>query len=179
MHGRRGAVRGVLRPLQLRGARGTADFQRFDGNLAMIRISNTAKYTAAFTPTTTYGVESDTKLFLGTAAPLIDAKGHAITNHGVTTSGAIPATYTVRQHLYGYSGGGNSSIYVLDSDYPSVTSIPVGAIATVSGQLVTVTNVGIPGSLQYFNGNPGHIIDISPTVGNIFAGTTITFTWQA
>jgi hypothetical protein len=65
------------------GARGTADFQRFDGLLALIRISNTAKYSATFTPTTTYGVEGDTKLFLGKAAPLIDAKGHITTNTGV------------------------------------------------------------------------------------------------
>jgi hypothetical protein len=73
------------------GARGTADFQRFDGLLALIRISNTAKYSATFTPTTTYGVEADTKLFLGKAAPLIDAKGHITTNTGVAVSTDFPA----------------------------------------------------------------------------------------
>jgi hypothetical protein len=72
------------------GARGTADFQRFDGLLALIRISNTAKYSATFTPTTTYGVEADTKLFLGKAAPLIDAKGHITTNNGVSVSTDFP-----------------------------------------------------------------------------------------
>ena len=73
------------------GARGTADFQRFDGNLALIRISNTAKYTGTFTPTNTYGVESDTKLFLGLNDPLVDSKSHSITNHGVATSTDFPA----------------------------------------------------------------------------------------
>ena len=72
------------------GARGLADFQRFDGQLALIRISNTAKYTGTFTPTKSYGVESDTKLFLGKYDPLVDAKGHAVTNHGVTTNTDFP-----------------------------------------------------------------------------------------
>lgn len=79
------------------GARGPADFQRFDGLLAMIRISNTAKYSTTFTPTITYGVEGDTKLFLGLVDPLTDAKGHITTNNGVTVSTDFPTppTYTL------------------------------------------------------------------------------------
>ena len=73
------------------GARGPASFQRFDGLLALVRISNTAKYATEFTPTIAYGVEADTKLLLGKAVPLIDAKGHAITNNGVTTSTSFPS----------------------------------------------------------------------------------------
>ena len=63
----------------------------FDGKMALVRISNTAKYLTAFTATTTYGVEADTKLFLGLDNPLVDAKGHTITNNGVTTSASFPA----------------------------------------------------------------------------------------
>ena len=63
----------------------------FDGKMALVRISNTAKYLTAFTATTTYGVEADTKLFLGSVNPLVDAKGHTITNNGVTTSASFPA----------------------------------------------------------------------------------------
>lgn len=66
--------------------------QHFSGRLALVRISNTAKYATTFTPTVTYGVEADTKLFLGGAVPLIDAKGHAITNTSVTTSTDFPVT---------------------------------------------------------------------------------------
>lgn len=62
----------------------------FDGKMALVRISNTAKYLTAFTATTTYGVEADTKLFLGLDNPLVDAKGHTITNNGVTTSASFP-----------------------------------------------------------------------------------------
>jgi hypothetical protein len=62
----------------------------FDGKMALVRISNTAKYLTAFTATTTYGVEADTKLFLGLDNPLVDAKGHTITNNGVTTSVSFP-----------------------------------------------------------------------------------------
>ena len=62
----------------------------FDGKMALIRISNTAKYLTAFTATTTYGVEADTKLFLGSDNPLVDSKSHTITNNGVTTSTSFP-----------------------------------------------------------------------------------------
>jgi hypothetical protein len=65
------------------GARGPADFQRFDGRLAMVRISNTAKYSAPFTPTVTYGVDADTKLFLSSDTPLVDLSYYEL--NGVTT----------------------------------------------------------------------------------------------
>jgi hypothetical protein len=63
----------------------------FDGKMAMVRISNTAKYLTAFTATTTYGVEADTKLFLGKVNPTVDSLAHAITNNGVTTSTSFPS----------------------------------------------------------------------------------------
>jgi hypothetical protein len=47
------------------------DASYFDGKMAMIRISNTAKYLTAFTPSTTYDVEADTVLFLDSDTPLI------------------------------------------------------------------------------------------------------------
>ena len=62
----------------------------FDGKMALVRISNTAKYLTAFTATTTYGVEADTKLFLSLTTPLVDSKSHTITNNGVTTSTSFP-----------------------------------------------------------------------------------------
>jgi hypothetical protein len=62
----------------------------FDGKMAMVRISNTAKYLTAFTATTSYGVEADTKLFLSKLNPLVDAKAHAITNTGVSLSTNFP-----------------------------------------------------------------------------------------
>lgn len=73
------------------GKRGQIPYQYFNGKLAMIRISNTDKYTGAFTPTTSYGVETDTILFLGKAVPLIDAKGHITSNSGVTVNTDFPA----------------------------------------------------------------------------------------
>jgi len=63
----------------------------FDGKLAMVRISNTAKYLAPFTATTTYGVEADTKLFLGKLNPVVDNKSHTMTINGVTTSTDFPS----------------------------------------------------------------------------------------
>ena len=62
----------------------------FDGKMAMVRISSTAKYTEAFTATTTYGVEGDTRLFLGKVNPTVDAKNHTVTNNGVALSSDFP-----------------------------------------------------------------------------------------
>jgi len=75
------------------GARGPATFQLFDGDLALIRISNAVKYTTTFTPTITYGVESDTKLFLGPITPLVDTSvsAHTITNNGVSITTNFPS----------------------------------------------------------------------------------------
>jgi hypothetical protein len=63
----------------------------FDGKMAMVRISNTAKYLTTFSATTTYGVEADTKLFLNKLNPLVDSMSHTITNNGVTTSTSFPS----------------------------------------------------------------------------------------
>jgi hypothetical protein len=61
-----------------------------NGKMAMVRISSTAKYTETFTATTTYGVEGDTRLFLGKVNPTVDGKAHAITNNGVALSSDFP-----------------------------------------------------------------------------------------
>jgi hypothetical protein len=72
------------------GSLSPANGSPFDGKLALVRISNAAKYTADFTATTKYGVESDTKLFLSKLNPTVDAKSHSITNTGITTSTSFP-----------------------------------------------------------------------------------------
>jgi hypothetical protein len=58
----------------------------FDGKMAMVRISNTAKYAAAFTSTVTYGVESDTRLFLDLGYPLSDTSYYELNNVSVVTN---------------------------------------------------------------------------------------------
>jgi hypothetical protein len=63
---------------------------QFNGKLTMVRISNAVKYATAFTATTTYGVEADTKLFLSSDTPLVDSMSHTITNNGVTISTDFP-----------------------------------------------------------------------------------------
>jgi hypothetical protein len=62
----------------------------FDGKLAMVRISSFAKYTEAFTATTTYGVEGDTRLFLDKINPTVDSNEHRILNNGVSLSSDFP-----------------------------------------------------------------------------------------
>jgi hypothetical protein len=153
------------------GKRGQITYQYFNGKLAMIRISNTAKYTAAFTATVTYGVEADTILFLGKAVPLIDAKGHITSNTGVSTNSSFPVTYTVRQWLGSYSpGSSNSGLYVRLSDYPDADSIPVGAKTAIG--TVSITEV------DTYSGTPVQYLQLAPgqTMGS---GDYFTFVWSS
>lgn len=227
----------------------------FDGQLAMVRISNAAKYSAAFTPSTTYGVAADTKLFLGSDTPLVDlsyyelngvttsasnsgalyfskstypdldkqiqvgntvvnadtsasatvtaavytadpanwgvdyspafmtavytanfsGSRHTVVNNGVTLTTAFPNTYTVRQWLGGYTGGGtNSSLIVLLADYPAAASIPTGATVVIGGVVKTVlSNM----ALDYNNtGTPCRQFTIESGI-SLTRGDTVTFTW--
>jgi hypothetical protein len=129
----------------------------FDGKMAMIRISDAAKYLTAFTPTTTYNFETGTKLFLSKFTPTIDTVQHTITNNGVTTSTDLPQTFT--GHPHPYDGGTLNATYSLFGD-PNITAfaaIPVGARITsnLSGfgiRLVT-GNQSIPaGRMITYNG---------------------------
>ena len=73
------------------GRLGPVNNAPFNGKMAMVRISNAAKYTGSFTATTTYNVEADTKLFLSKFNPTVDAKAHTITNQGISLSTDFPA----------------------------------------------------------------------------------------
>ena len=134
----------------------------FDGKMAMVRISNSAKYSATFTPTTTYNFETGTKLFLSKFTPTIDTVQHTITNNGVTTSTDLPQTFI--GHLNPYNGGNLGATYSLFGD-PNITAfaaIPVGARITSNlsgfgirlvtgnqsipaGRMITYDNTGLPG----------------------------------
>ena len=135
----------------------------FDGKMAMIRISNTAKYLTAFTATTTYGIDGDTKLFLGKYAPWTDNTGlRAVANINVSTATSFPQSFT--GHLNPYNGGQLGATYSIFGD-PNITTfaaIPVGAritsnlagfgtrlvtsnISIPAGQMITYDNTGLPG----------------------------------
>jgi len=155
---------------------GVSGSSHFDGKLALVRISNAVKYATAFTPTTTYGADADTKLFLSSDTPLIGSNAHVITNYHANTSTQFPITYTARQWLDGYSGGGaNSALYILLADYPDASIIPLGAKAKVSGNAHVV--VGSLATEAY--GQPCWLIQFNNPNENIVKGTTVTLTWQA
>jgi hypothetical protein len=125
----------------------------FDGKLAMIRISNAAKYLTAFTPSTAYGVESDTVLFLDSDTPLIRQSYYEL--NGLTAS----------------ANGGNT-IYFAKSTYPDLnnqvqvgdtvvsgsdptTSVVTGAVFTPNGDpdnwgvLVSPGWLSLPGTISF------------------------------
>ena len=105
-----------IAPLRI-GRLGPANGGTLDGKMAMVRISNTAKYLTAFTPSTTYNVEADTVLLLDSDTPLIGQSYFEL--NGVTLS---------------VNGGNN--IYVDKEAYPNLDNqIQIGD---------TVVNVSDP-----------------------------------
>lgn len=151
----------------------------FDGKMALVRISNTAKYTAPFTPTTTYGVEADTKLFLGTNNPLVDSMSHTITNNGVALSNDVPLEYhTLIVLAYDFNHGyatnyGSNQIWVLIADYPDIVNVPNGATIVVSGQNSGTYTAGgiitLSGQRRLASGLGGYVN----------GSDTLTITWTA
>ncbi len=64
--------------------------QYFVGQLANIKISNVARYSGAFTPST--ALESDANTVLAVSGELVDLTGrHTITNNGVAVSTDFPS----------------------------------------------------------------------------------------
>jgi hypothetical protein len=101
--------------------------------------------------------------------PFIDAKGHAVTNTGVTQSASFPVIYTVRQWLGSYDpGGSNGYLNVRIADYPNAESIPVGAKTAIG----TVTS----NSLDDYFGTPIRQLGIEP-YQQISSGDYFTFVW--
>jgi hypothetical protein len=109
----------------------------FDGKMAMVRISNTAKYAAAFTSTVTYGVESDTRLMLGSDNPLTDLSLYEL--NGLTTSanagGTIYFSKATYPDLNNQVRSGDTVVKVSDSTTSTVT----GAVFTADP-----SNWGVP-----------------------------------
>jgi hypothetical protein len=117
----------------------------FDGKMALVRISNTAKYLTAFTATTTYGVEADTKLFLGSVNPLVDSMSHTITNNGVTTSASFPTTYTLTPSANSVNEGSSVTFTISGTKIPDGTyywNTDTGDLDYFAGEVVVTSNSG-------------------------------------
>jgi hypothetical protein len=144
-----------------------------NGKMAMVRISNSAKYSAPFTPTVTYGVDANTKLFLGSDTPLVDtsASARTITNTGVTASTTFVNRYTA---THSAANQGSSGVHI-DSNPTNdawAGSVPVGAriISSVTGRFIVNSRGRDSNNNWFFNIGAG-------PVGGFTAGETHTFIW--
>jgi len=162
------------------GKRGSDYGQYFNGKLAMIRISDTAKYTSTFEPTTTYGVGGDTRLMLGSDTPLVDSTtDHPIDNQGAVISEDFPPVLHTLVALHygqntGYNtGSGGNQICVLIADYPDIVDVPNGATVTVSGQNTGTYTVS--GAMNVVSGTIRLLV--SGFDGTVNGSDTLTFTW--
>jgi hypothetical protein len=149
----------------------------FDGKMALVRISNTAKYLAPFTHTTTYGVEADTVLFLGKVNALNDssASGHTITNYGVTTSTSFPKTLLGISHPYNGSARGLIICPAGDPRLAEFQAVPVGARITSSIAGFGTRTVSITQS----DGSGGQLIVYGPSglTGTSSTSEVFNFYW--
>ena len=132
----------------------------FDGKMAMVRISNSAKYLTAFTPTTTYNFETGTKLFLSKFTPTVDTVQHTITNNGVTTSASFPVTIIITNMSVGF----NSRAATVD--FTSTVS------ATTTGTIFFAWGGGTSGP-HSVTVNPGSNTYTSPTLSLSGAGSDL------
>ena len=150
------------------GARGPADFQRFDGRLAMVRISNTAKYSAPFTPTVTYGVDAGTKLFLSSDTPLVDLSYYEL--NGIATSQTNGGTLYFAKATYPDL---NNQIRAGDTVVDTAnnqTSTLTGAVFTADPDNwgVTVSSLQSAGTKNFSGARPRNAI----TNNGVTASTT-------
>jgi hypothetical protein len=149
----------------------------FDGKMALVRISNTAKYLAPFTHTTTYGVEADTVLFLGKVNALNDssASGHTVTNYGVTTSTSFPKTLLGISHPYNGSARGLIICPAGDPRLAEFQAVPVGARITSSIAGFGTRTVSITQS----DGSGGQLIVYDPAglTGTSSTSEVFNFYW--
>ena len=149
-------------PLRI-GRLGPANGGTLNGKMTLIRISNTAKYSTAFTPTTTYGVEADTKLFLGTNNPLVDLAIYELNNVELTTSngGNLYIPKSTYPDLNNQVKAGDT---VVNADNLSSSSVVSGAVYTadpdnwgvpISPSMTLVTNVNFSGPGRHSITNNG------------------------
>jgi hypothetical protein len=111
----------------------------FDGKLAMIRVSTTAKYLDNFSPSLSYGREADTRMMLGSDNPLTDLALYEL--NGIVTSGNNGGTIYFSKATYPNLNNqirtGDTVVKVSDSTTSTVT----GAVFTPNGD---PDNWGVP-----------------------------------
>jgi hypothetical protein len=167
----------------------------FDGKMALIRISNTAKYLTAFTPSTTYNVEADTVLLLDSDTPLIgqsyyELNGVAISANGGTTiyfaksaypdlDNQIQVGYTVVGGTPQTSSVVTGAVYTPEGD-PDNWAVPMSAAFTALGSVnfsgirsAPVTNNGVTISTDF---PPASITITNVSVGFNSKAATVDFT---
>jgi hypothetical protein len=158
------------------GRRGAGDYQYYYGKLANIKISNVARYTGEFAPSTVYTADANTKLILGTAFPTIDnsPSGHGTTVYNVGTDVAVPHALTGAYH--GYSGGTFGDFYSVfgDPNIVAVSGVPVGARITSN---IPGFGVRIVISSQAFAGGWDIAYDFTGLTGATSTSDIYNFYW--
>ena len=167
----------------------------FDGKMALIRISNTAKYLTAFTPSTTYNVEADTVLLLDSDTPLIGQSYYELNSVATSTNGGttiyfaksaypnldnqIQVGYTVVGGTPQTSSVVTGAVYTPDGD-PDNWGVPVSAAFTALGSVnfsgirsAPVTNNGVTISTDF---PPASITITNVSVGFNSKAATVDFT---
>jgi hypothetical protein len=153
-------------PLRI-GRLGPANGGTLNGKMALVRISNTAKYLAPFIPTTTYTVDANTRLFLGSVAPTVDATARVTTNNGVTTSVDVPVIVPATMTITNVSVGFESRAATVDF----ASTVSTSTTGTIFFEWFGGGEFSGPHTLTV---NPGANTYTSPDLGLYGSGSDLT-----
>lgn len=158
----------VAKSKTLTAAKRDFGFNFREGNCNSFKISNVAKYTAAFTAPTSLSKDSNTLVYKG--SPLIYDDGYSI-GYPISFSGYTSTTVTseITSYTNGVSSGFVPIRYDLETPFSaSNTSTSKGSVYTAGKQIVSIRNV--------YLGNTDFTIEfwIKPDSGNILSGTNAT-----
>jgi hypothetical protein len=149
----------------------------FDGKMALVRISNTAKYLTAFNPSVTYGVESDTVLFLDSDTPLVDTSYYELNNVTMsnTNGGTIYFAKSTYPNLDKQVRAGNTVVHVSNS----TTSVVTGAVFTADPDNwgITVSPAQMAIGAVNFSGARHTIVNNGTTESDEFPGVLTVRQW--
>jgi len=149
----------------------------FDGKMALVRISNTAKYLTAFNPSVTYGVESDTVLFLDSDTPLVDTSYYELNNvtMSATNGGTIYFAKSTYPNLDKQVRAGNTVVHVSNS----TTSVVTGSVFTADPDNwgITVSPAQMAIGAVNFSGARHTIVNNGTTESDEFPGVLTVRQW--
>ena len=151
----------------------------FDGKMALIRISNTAKYLTAFTPSTTYNVEADTVLLLDSDTPLIGQSYFELNGVTLSVNGGNQIFFDKEAYpdLDNQIQVGDTVVNVSDpSPFDSVVAGAVYSADPANWGVPITPGWGVAGTVNFSGTRSAPVTNNGVTISTDFPPASITIT---